>query len=147
MAWPLSTFPTQWHSSIPLSTLARTGTSRDAHRWSHLAAPWQHFTRRCLAVSDEYVQFANELADAAREIIMPYWRKPIVIESKQEGTWLRLLLLPSNSRAADHRAIAESPVTIADRATEQRMREMIESRFPTHGVFGEAQFASPMVEP
>jgi fructose-1,6-bisphosphatase/inositol monophosphatase family enzyme len=43
--------------------------------------------------------FANELADAARVVILPYWRKPIEVESKLEND----------------RPVAESPVTEADR--------------------------------
>ena len=30
-----------------------------------------------------------------------------------------------------------SPVTIADRETEEAMRRMIKDRFPDHGIFGE----------
>lgn len=33
----------------------------------------------------------------------------------------------------------ESPVTIADRAAEAEMREIINSAFPEHGVFGEEE--------
>lgn len=51
----------------------------------------------------ELVSFANELADEARKVILPFWRKPIEIESKMEHD----------------RPIAESPVTIADRQAEQ----------------------------
>ena len=65
--------------------------------------------------------FANELAEAARAEILPYWRKPIEVESKIE----------------DERAVAESPVTIADRNAEKAMRALIEARFPEHGIYGE----------
>jgi inositol-phosphate phosphatase/L-galactose 1-phosphate phosphatase/histidinol-phosphatase len=69
----------------------------------------------------ELAEFASSLADAAREVILPYWRKPIEIESKIET----------------ERAVAESPVTEADRSTELRMRGLIERRYPEHGVYGE----------
>ena len=65
--------------------------------------------------------FANELAEAARAEILPFWRKPIEVESKIE----------------DERAVAESPVTIADRNAEKAMRALIEARFPEHGIYGE----------
>ena len=45
----------------------------------------------------ELVSFANELADSARKVILPFWRQPIDVESKLEHD----------------RPIAESPVTIA----------------------------------
>jgi len=70
---------------------------------------------------DEFVAFANELADAAREVILPFWRKPIEIESKIE----------------EHRAVAESPVTIADKNAEKAIRKLINERYPSHGIYGE----------
>ena len=70
---------------------------------------------------DELASFANELADEARRVILPSWRRPIEVESKVECD----------------RPIAESPVTIADRRTEEAMRKMIEERYPTHGIYGE----------
>uniref|UniRef100_A0A7S4R764 histidinol-phosphatase n=1 Tax=Ditylum brightwellii TaxID=49249 RepID=A0A7S4R764_9STRA len=71
--------------------------------------------------TSELVTFANELADAARKVILPFWRQPIEIESKIEHD----------------RPIAESPVTIADRQAEETMRSLIESRYPSHGIYGE----------
>jgi len=55
------------------------------------------------------------LADAAGEIIRPYFRKPLAVDDKADL----------------------SPVTVADRAAEQAMRSLIESRFPEHGIIGE----------
>lgn len=69
----------------------------------------------------ELASFGNSLADAAREVILPYWRKPIEIVSKIEHD----------------RPISESPVTIADRESEQTMRTLIEERYPDHGIYGE----------
>mmetsp|Transcript_12474 Transcript_12474/g.21598 ORF Transcript_12474/g.21598 Transcript_12474/m.21598 type:complete len:321 (+) Transcript_12474:90-1052(+) len=70
---------------------------------------------------DELASFANSLADEARKVILPYWRRPIEVESKLE----------------DDRPIAESPVTIADRKAEECMRKLIEERYPSHGIYGE----------
>ena len=70
---------------------------------------------------EAFVSFANELAEAARAQILPFWRKPIDVESKVE----------------EHRPVAESPVTVADRNAEQAMRDLIEARYPEHGIYGE----------
>lgn len=71
--------------------------------------------------TSELTHFANTLASAARQIILPYWRQPIEIESKLEHD----------------RPISESPVTIADRNAEEVMRKLIEETYPTHGIYGE----------
>ncbi|KAL7541767.1 hypothetical protein ACHAXR_012155 [Thalassiosira sp. AJA248-18] len=70
---------------------------------------------------EELSSFANELADEARKVILPYWRQPIEVISKMEHD----------------RPIAESPVTIADQKAEEQMRKLIEERYPTHGIYGE----------
>jgi len=70
---------------------------------------------------EELSSFANNLADEARKIILPYWRQPLEIISKMEHD----------------RPIAESPVTIADQLAEKCMRKLIEERYPTHGIYGE----------
>ncbi|MGI9501192.1 MAG: histidinol-phosphatase [Geminicoccaceae bacterium] len=62
------------------------------------------------------LEFAEQLADAAGEIITPYFRSATV--------------------AVDQKA-DDSPVTIADRETEQAMRALIEKTFPEHGIEGE----------
>lgn len=72
----------------------------------------------------ELTSFANDLADAASKAIMPYWRqKGVEVESKMESG----------------RSLSQtiSPVTIADRSAEKVMRELIEERFPSHGIYGE----------
>eukprot|EP00568_Trieres_chinensis_P010923 CAMPEP_0183304794 /NCGR_PEP_ID=MMETSP0160_2-20130417/9759_1 /TAXON_ID=2839 ORGANISM="Odontella Sinensis, Strain Grunow 1884" /NCGR_SAMPLE_ID=MMETSP0160_2 /ASSEMBLY_ACC=CAM_ASM_000250 /LENGTH=320 /DNA_ID=CAMNT_0025467907 /DNA_START=92 /DNA_END=1054 /DNA_ORIENTATION=+ len=71
--------------------------------------------------NEELASFANALADEARKIILPYWRRPIEVESKLEHD----------------RPIAESPVTIADQRAEAAMRKLIEERYPAHGIYGE----------
>ena len=64
---------------------------------------------------DQYLELALRLADAAGEAIRPYFRQPLSVDDKADS----------------------SPVTAADRAAEQAMRSLIESRFPEHGVVGE----------
>ena len=64
---------------------------------------------------DAFLAFALRLADAAGEVIRPYFRKPLAISDKADLT----------------------PVTAADRAAEETMRVLIEARFPEHGILGE----------
>lgn len=59
--------------------------------------------------------FAKELAMASGKLIRNYWRTNINIETKAD----------------------ESPVTIADKKSEELMREMIMKHFPDHGILGE----------
>ena len=63
----------------------------------------------------EYINFANTLADAASVISMQYFRKSLNIDNKND----------------------ESPVTIADKNTELKIRSMIENKYPNHGILGE----------
>ena len=63
----------------------------------------------------EYLNFANRLADEAGIISMEYFRTSLDIESKSD----------------------ESPVTIADKNTELKIRSMIEKEYPDHGILGE----------
>lgn len=65
--------------------------------------------------AEEFLQFANELADAARPIAREYFRRPLAVESKSDL----------------------SPVTIADRNIEMALRQLIERRYPGHGILGE----------
>jgi inositol-phosphate phosphatase / L-galactose 1-phosphate phosphatase / histidinol-phosphatase len=58
---------------------------------------------------------AGELADTARAIALRHFRTPLDVQSKGDG----------------------SPVTIADRGIETRMREMIRAAFPAHAIRGE----------
>jgi len=58
---------------------------------------------------------AIEISGAAAAIPMRYFRQNVAVEDKAD----------------------ESPVTIADRETEQAIRRSIQERFPSHGVFGE----------
>jgi myo-inositol-1(or 4)-monophosphatase len=62
------------------------------------------------------LSFADTLADAAREAILPYFRATLTVESK--GAHF-------------------DPVTEADKGAERAMRALIEGTFPEHGVLGE----------
>jgi len=64
---------------------------------------------------DAFLAFARHLADAAGDVIRPYFRKPLAISDKADLT----------------------PVTAADRTAEETMRSLIEARFPEHGILGE----------
>ena len=61
--------------------------------------------------------FADTLADAARTAILPFFRVPLAVDNKSDKIF--------------------DPVTEADRASEQRMRQLIESAFPDHAIYGE----------
>jgi myo-inositol-1(or 4)-monophosphatase len=67
------------------------------------------------AEKKEFEPFLNHLVDTAFSVIMPKFLSNIAIEDKENGT----------------------PVTAADKAAEEKMRELIESNFPEHGIFGE----------
>lgn len=64
---------------------------------------------------DALVQLANRLADAAGQVIRPYFRSGVEVIGKLDA----------------------SPVTVADREAEAAMRAMIERAFPAHGILGE----------
>lgn len=63
----------------------------------------------------EFVAFAEDLAEAARGVTRHYFRTPVAVDTKDD----------------------DSPVTVADRETEARLRERIAARFPEHGIVGE----------
>ncbi len=63
----------------------------------------------------DYLAFAHQLADSARDITLSYFRRPLDIDNKQDG----------------------SPVTAADKATESALRAQISERFPGHAILGE----------
>lgn len=58
---------------------------------------------------------AQRLADEAARIVLPYFRQPVAVEAK-----------------ADH-----SPVTAADRAVEQALRDILAADRPSDGIIGE----------
>lgn len=66
----------------------------------------------------EYLDFAVALAAKAGEVILPQFRRSLEVESKEAGPHY-------------------DPVTEADRAAEQAMRDAIAERYPAHGILGE----------
>ncbi len=72
------------------------------------------------ACPDEFVAFAERLADAGRDILLRYFRTDVAIDDKPDAT----------------------PVTVADRETEAALREMVAERFPGHGFVGEEYAAT-----
>nr|VFJ66262.1 MAG: myo-inositol-1(or 4)-monophosphatase [Candidatus Kentron sp. FW] len=64
---------------------------------------------------ETFITLANQLADAAREIILPHYRQPMTVEDKPDRT----------------------PVTVVDRAVEAALRRLIGRAFPDHGIIGE----------
>ena len=68
---------------------------------------------------DELCSFAGRLADTARKIIVPYFRSNLSIEDK-----------PVDSATGQ-------PVTIADQQSENAIRDLITSQYPSHGIIGE----------
>jgi len=73
--------------------------------------------------TEELTAFANQLADAAGDVIMPYFRAKNAIENKQDGGF--------------------DPVTIADKEAETAMRALIETTYPDHGILGEEHGHKP----
>ena len=63
----------------------------------------------------EFIALANMLADEVGNIVRKYYRQPFDVEIKHD----------------------DSPVTIADREVEQRLREMIKKQRPDDGILGE----------
>lgn len=64
---------------------------------------------------NELKKFSKYLADESGKIIRNYFRTNISVDSKTD----------------------ESPVTIADKKAEEKMRELIMKEFPQHGIIGE----------
>lgn len=66
------------------------------------------FSAACIAL-------AHRLADASGEVVLGHFRKNVGVDTKDDA----------------------SPVTIADRDSEARMRDIIAQTFPDHGIIGE----------
>jgi len=66
----------------------------------------------------DFAAFVDQLADAAAEAVLPFFRTMLAIEDKSGGGRF-------------------DPVTAADRAAENAMRTLIRATFPEHGVIGE----------
>ena len=63
----------------------------------------------------ELKKFCGRLSDESGEIIRKHFRTKLSVESKSD----------------------QSPVTIADKKAEEKMRELIMKEFPSHGILGE----------
>ncbi|MFO1241917.1 MAG: histidinol-phosphatase [Rickettsiales bacterium] len=63
----------------------------------------------------EFISVANQLADAAGDVICKYYRQPIPVDLKSDN----------------------SPVTKADQEAEKAMHRLIHKHFPQHGIIGE----------
>lgn len=63
----------------------------------------------------EFIALAEQLAEVSAGIIMQYFRTPVAVDRKTDG----------------------SPVTVADRQAESAMRQLIMAAFPSHGIRGE----------
>ncbi len=72
----------------------------------NIAPDWDHLT-----------SFAQHMAKAAGQAILPHFRKNAPIDVKQHESW--------------------DPVTEGDRAGERAIRALIEQQFPDHGIIGE----------
>jgi myo-inositol-1(or 4)-monophosphatase len=75
----------------------------------------------------DYLPFLRELADAAAAAAMPHFRTRMAVENKEQGAY--------------------DPVTVADRAAERAMRELIRARHPEHGIVGEEEGSQPGSSP
>ena len=64
---------------------------------------------------DAFIGVAAELADLSGPILTGRFRRDMTVEAKPDRT----------------------PVTQADRVAEAAMRELIEARYPDHGIVGE----------
>ncbi|MDH5720716.1 MAG: histidinol-phosphatase [Spirochaetia bacterium] len=63
----------------------------------------------------EFSPFIKELTKVSSKTILEYFKKDVQIELKED----------------------DSPVTIADKLAEEKMRAIIENNFPDHGIIGE----------
>lgn len=66
----------------------------------------------------DFTSFVNQLASVSGDTILPFFRTALAVENKQAGGGF-------------------DPVTVADRAAEDAMRQTIRNVFPEHGILGE----------
>src|SRR5215472_5159606 len=78
-------------------------------------------------IDDITLAFAHRLADAAGEVIRPYFRKTIEVIDKSKHGPKPLF----------------DPVTEADRNAETAIRDLIKSEFPRDGILGEEHGNEP----
>ncbi len=67
---------------------------------------------------EKYKSFASMLADAAAKVTLASFRKPLTVANKEKGN-------------------AFDPVTVADKAAEKAMRDLIIEHYPEHSIIGE----------
>ena len=72
-------------------------------------------------MSQQHLDIAIAAAKAAGEVILPYFRTALQIETKAD----------------------QSPVTVADRAGEQVIVETLRQHFPDYSVLGKSSAAQP----
>ncbi len=65
----------------------------------------------------EFIQLAQDLAEASGGVIRRYFRQAVTVDDKAD----------------------QSPVTVADKETEATLRRLLTERVPGHGVIGEEQ--------
>jgi histidinol phosphatase-like enzyme (inositol monophosphatase family) len=75
-------------------------------------------SQRSSALSEDLAPFLDRLASAAAAAILPHFRSRLAVEDK-------------------HLRGVFDPVTVADRAGEAAMRQLIGEHFPEHGILGE----------
>ena len=68
-----------------------------------------------LTIDDRKIEFSEFLADEARKVLIPYYRKQFAVETKADAT----------------------PVTQVDQDVEKVLRKLIQNNYPEHGVVGE----------
>lgn len=79
-------------------------------------------------ITREYLRFAGNLADAARDVTLSYFRTGNDVADKSGAGG------------------AFDPVTAADRGAEEVMRRMIRETYPDHGILGEEYGDHPAAE-
>jgi inositol-phosphate phosphatase/L-galactose 1-phosphate phosphatase/histidinol-phosphatase len=68
-----------------------------------------------MSIPTEFVSFIHDLAEVSAKVIVPFYGQPVAVEVKKDV----------------------SPVTMADKNAEAAMRDVINSRYPMHGIWGE----------
>ncbi len=86
----------------------------------------------------EFETFAHALADAAAAATLPHFRSALTVENKLDA---------NNGPDDDGQNSDFDPVTVADRAAEEAIRDLIFKTYPDHGLhgeeFGKVQGAGP----
>ena len=77
---------------------------------------------------EHYLEFAYRIAQRAGEVILPHFREAIAVEDKRNF-------------------MGYDPVTVADRAAEEVIRDAIKAAYPDHGIHGEEHGREPGTSP